>query len=45
MKILLVNPYRTFYEGTNKRPGGPPTTIAVVAASLQKISDLDLLQN
>lgn len=36
MKILLVNPFWVFYPGTNKRPGGPPSTMAILASVFQQ---------
>jgi len=43
VKILLVNPYWIFYPGTNRRPGGPPSIIATVAAAfLQAGCEVDI---
>ncbi len=41
-KVLLVNPLWTFFDGTNRRPGGPPSTIATVATALNEYFDVDI---
>jgi magnesium-protoporphyrin IX monomethyl ester (oxidative) cyclase len=41
-KILLINPYWIFYPGTNRRLGGPPSTIVTVAAALQPYADVSI---
>lgn len=42
MKILLVNPKWTLYPGTNKRLGGPPSTVATVASALRDYADVEI---